>query len=335
MQIKSLRIKSYRSWVVDDTTPYEVFERLKKLDHYHALREHGISQEIALSIIEWPRATYYRWQKRFDEGGLKGLCAHSRRPHKSRQSQWTKQQEQQVIHLRIQYPAWGKLTLWRILTRDSGFKLSVSTVGRILAKAVRLGRVQPCAFFYGRTKAKRRRSFTSTHAKRWKYKMKAQNPGEMIQIDHMTVAMAPESFIKEFKAICPVTKQQVARAYRNATANNARDFLRTLIRDLPFPVRSIQVDGGSEFMAEFEEECAKLKIPLYVLPPKRPQYNGCVERANGTSRGEFYPFYQGALTIAAINKALKQYLQLYNDYRPHQSLDLLTPNEYVQQLKAA
>lgn len=77
------------------------------------------------------------------------------------------------------------------------------------------------------------------------------------------------------------------------------------------------------------------QFPVCVRPPKRPQYNGCVECANGTSRGEFYPFYQGALTIAAINKALKQYLQLYNDYRPHQSLDLLTPNEYVQQLKAA
>lgn len=335
MQIKSLRIKAYRSWVVDDSTPNEALERLKKLDHYHCLREQGLAEALALDIIEWPRSTYYRWQKRFDEHGLKGLVARSRRPHRSRTCEWTRQQEQQVLHLRRHFPAWGKLTIWRILTRDSDFDLSVSSVGRILSKAVHLGRIRPCAFFYGRTKTKRHRSFSSQHASRWKYKMKATQPGELVQIDHMTVSMATEQVIKEFKAICPVTKQLVTRAYRKATAHNARDFLHHLIKDLPFPVKSIQVDGGSEFMAEFETECERLKIPLYVLPPKRPQYNGCVERANGTSRGEFYPFYDGALTIEAINKALKRYQRLYNDYRPHQSLDLLTPNEYVQYLAAA
>ena len=333
MQIKSLRVKAYRSWAVDDTTPQTALDRLKKLDHYHCLREQGISQSLALDIIEWPRATYYRWQKRFDERGLKGLVTCSRRPHRSRCREWTLQQEQQVLHLRRRFPAWGKLTLWRILTRDTSFDLSVSSVGRILTKAIRAGRIEPCAFHYGRTKTKRRRSFTGSHAQRWKYRMKAQHPGEMIQIDHMTVSLAPEQVIKEFKAICPVSKQLVVKAYRQATAHNARDFLRHLIAELPVPARSIQVDGGSEFMAEFEDECAALEIPLFVLPPKRPQYNGCVERTNGTSRGEFYPFYDGAMTVEALNTALKAYQRLFNDYRPHQSL--MTPNQYVQQLAAA
>ena len=41
-------------------------------------------------------------------------------------------------------------------------------------------------------------------------------------------------------------------------------------------------------MADFEEACAELGIPLFVLPPKRPQYNGGVERGNRTFREEFY-----------------------------------------------
>ena len=60
-----------------------------------------------------------------------------------------------------------------------------------------------------------------------------------------------------------------------------------------------------------------------------------VERANSTSRVEFYPFYVGALTLQAINKSLKKYQKLYNDYRPHQALDLMTPNEYLQYRRAA
>ena len=334
MQIKSLRIKAYRSWVVDDTTPHEAIERLKKLDHFYCLREQGIYEDLALDIIEWSRATFYRWQKRFKEQGLKGLIQQSRRPHRTRKPEWTRHQEQQVLHLRRRFPAWGKLTLWRILSRDTSFNLSASTVGRILTKAIQLGRIQPCAFYYGSISSTRRRAFKQ-HAKRWQYKMKASQPGELIQIDHMSAYVAPRHLIKEFKAVCPVSKQLVVRAYRHATANNARRFLRALINDLPFNVISIQVDGGSEFMAEFEAECERLKIPLYVLPPKRPQYNGCVERANQTSRSEFYPFYQGAFTIEAVNQALLDYQHLYNDYRPHPSLDLMTPNEYVQSLAAA
>ena len=38
----------------------------------------------------------------------------------------------------------------------------------------------------------------------------------------------------------------------------------------PFPIRSLQVDGGSEFRDEFEQACRDLGIPLYVLPPKNP-----------------------------------------------------------------
>lgn len=40
------------------------------------------------------------------------------------------------------------------------------------------------------------------------------------------------------------------------------------------------MDGGYEFVAHFEEECQNLDIPLYVLPPSSPKYNGEAERSN-------------------------------------------------------
>ncbi len=98
---------------------------------------------------------------------------------------------------------------------------------------------------------------------------------------------------------------------------------------------SIQVDGGSEFRDEFEQIGQALEIPLFVLPPKKPQYNGCVERANGTTRYEFYPFYEGSLTLSAINRELDQYQHYYNHYRPHDGVGLKTPMSYYQQLVQA
>ena len=79
-----------------------------------------------------------------------------------------------------------------------------------------------------------------------------------------------------------------AGVFSNATSKSAKKFLLSFVAKAPFPILSIQVDGGSEFMAEFEEACAELCIPLIVPPPKKPQYNGGVERGNRTFREEFY-----------------------------------------------
>ena len=99
---------------------------------------------------------------------------------------------------------------------------------------------------------------------------------------------------------------------------------------MPHDLLSIQVDGGSEFMAEFEQACANLDIPLYVLPPRRPQFNGCVERANDNTRVEFWNLYDGNLTVTEANRALADYQHFYNHVRPHQTLDWQTPIEYLQ-----
>ena len=64
----------------------------------------------------------------------------------------------------------------------------------------------------------------------------------------------------------------VARMFSRATAANATRFLTAMLEAMPFPVASIQVDGGSEFMADFERACQALRIPLDVLPPRRPQW---------------------------------------------------------------
>lgn len=69
-----------------------------------------------------------------------------------------------------------------------------------------------------------------------------------------------------------------------------------------------------------------------MLPPKSPKYNVCVERANGRTRYDFYPFYEGALTIEPINLGLDDFESHYNEYRPHDSLDLATPLEYYENL---
>jgi hypothetical protein len=60
--------------------------------------------------------------------------------------------------------------------------------------------------------------------------------------------------------------------YSNATAKSAKKFLGELVEKAPFSIL----------------ECQRLEIPLIVLPPRRPDYNGGVERGNRTFREDFY-----------------------------------------------
>ena len=89
----------------------------------------------------------------------------------------------------------------------------------------------------------------------------------------------------------------------------------------------IQVDGGSEFMGEFERACMQLGIELLVLPARRPQWNGLVERINRTVRTECWNHYRGEWNCRDMNERMDEYIRFYNDERPHHSLGMKTPAE--------
>ena len=103
---------------------------------------------------------------------------------------------------------------------------------------------------------------------------------------------------------------------------------------LPYPVRAIQVDGGSEFMAEFEAACQTRRIRLFVLPPRSPKLNGCVERTNRTWREEFYACTAAASTVQALSAAAREWETVYNTIRPHQALSYQTPAAWLQSWQA-
>jgi Integrase core domain len=159
--------------------------------------------------------------------------------------------------------------------------------------------------------------------------------GGLIQIDTVYVNLTPTKAIKHFTAYDPVAKWTVGKAFNRATAQAAASFLDKVTADMPFPIRAIQVDGGSEFMAEFEKACQAKGIALYVLPPRSPQMNGAVERCNGAWRYEFYETYRLPCSVNELNPILDSYQHLYNHHRPHGALAGKTPTQYLANRSAA
>ncbi|MBA3814446.1 MAG: transposase [Alphaproteobacteria bacterium] len=60
---------------------------------------------------------------------------------------------------------------------------------------------------------------------------------------------------------------------RISKSSSAKRFLLDFVKNAPHTILSIQVDGGPEFMDQFEDACAELGIPLIFLPPSKPTYN--------------------------------------------------------------
>ena len=129
-------------------------------------------------------------------------------------------------------------------------------------------------------------------------------PGDLVQVDTVDLRPLPGVVLKQFTAIDAVSRWSVLAVRTRATATTASQFLVDLQARLPVPLRAVQVDGGSEFMAEFEQACQQRGLRLFVLPPHSPKLNGCVERANRTHREEFWQCYDGDLDLPTAQAAL-------------------------------
>ena len=270
------------------------------------------------------RSTVYRWRGRYDPRDLTALEARPSRPRRCRRPTWTAAQAEAVRRAREAHPRWGKDKLAVVLRRE-GEGLSVSMVGRILAHLKRTGQLVEPAVARLRPQARHRRP--SAGRKPTDHPVAA--PGDLVEVDTMHLTPLPGVARRQFTAVDVVSRYGVLGVRGAATAGTARDFLGELLARLPVPVRAIQVDGGSEFMAEFEAACEAAAIPLCVLPPRSPKLNGHVERANGTHRREFWELYDGDLELPPLQAALRAWEDEYNRVRPHQALGYQTPAAHL------
>jgi putative transposase len=300
----------------------EARTRLAWMDFY------GRSRNVARTCRHFgiSRQTFYRWQRRYDPQNLTTLEERSHRPHRRRQATWSASLADRVFALRLRYPRWGKDKL-AVLLRQHKLTVSTSMVGRILTQLKRQGRLieAPRSGVPGGRRALRWRPYAIRKPKQYA----VSQPGDLVQVDTLDVRPLPGVVFKQFTARDVVSRWDVIQAHTRATAFTAAQFLDTLLHRMPFPIRAVQVDSGSEFAAEFETACQQRGLRLFVLPPRSSKLNGAVERANRTHTEEFYQVTICSLEMKKLNRELRQWEKIYNTVRPHQSLGYLTPQQFL------
>jgi transposase InsO family protein len=205
-------------------------------------------------------------------------------------------------------------------------------VGRILGDLQRRGTlVEAPAVALSRQRRKMRgRPWARPKPRFWPIRQ----PGDLVQLDTKELRPARGVVLKHFSARDMVTRWDVLEVHERATSLAAAHFLDTLVDRMPFPIAALQVDGGSEFAAEFELACQQRSLPLFVLPPRSPKLNGQVERSHRTHHEEFYQVVPQSWTVAQLNPQLRRWEHIYNTVRPHQALRYLTPLEFLERWKS-
>lgn len=290
---------------------------------------HGENVSLTARHFGHSRTSIQAWLKAYKAHGPAGLEDKSHRPHHCRQPTWAAELERRVLGLRELYPRWGKDKLVVLLKREDVI-VSTSMVGRILKHLKDCGRlIEPLP-----EHRRRKRDFARPYAVRKPKGYLAREPGDIVEVDTVDLRPLPGVVLKHFTGRDIVSRWDVLGIYSRATANTASQYLDELLARTPFAIKAIQVDGGSEFKAEFEAACQERGIQLFVLPPSSPKLNGCVERGNRTHREEFYEVYDLEWAARELRPDLLNWEVIYNTVRPHQSLGYLTPQEYITQWRS-
>ncbi len=306
----------------------EAIRRWELIRRFQRAMAEGLDSRTAAEVVGGARSTLYRWLARFKKAGPLGLEPKDRRPRTTRvPTVRTSKFVAAVEALCLQFQAWGKAKIRRLL--PSELHASESSVGRAMASLRRRGAIHYCPKYrarFGRRKSPRPHAQKLPRGER----LHAQLPGEAVQLDTLKLSFpGSNKKVIQFNAVDVCSRWNATHIASRATAKCAVDFLDAIVAQCPFPIHALQVDGGSEFMADFEAAAADRGIPLFVLAPRSPKLNGRVERINGTWRQEFYDLFDLPSSLRALRPHVMRQRRLYNHVRPHQALGQLTPAEYL------
>ena len=294
-------------------------QRLKWFDYY---RTHGNASKTC-RYFGISRKTFHKWKKRYSAHYLPTLENKSRRPKRFRQSKIPIEQVILLKRLRTTYPYYSKYKLAVILKRDHGVVLSTSTIGRIIKKHN--------LFFKPKYPLKKRRyaSRIAIERKRLPKDYEIQVPGDLIESDMKHMPFLGNKRYA-FVAIDCVGKGIAIKVSATPSSLQNAKIIGQAKESFPFPIKAWENDNGSENLKDFHAKLQEESIPQYYAHPYCPKDKPFVERVIGTLEREFIQQGNLVTTVEEQQKRIDAWLDEYHNFRPHQSLGYLTPNEYYQ-----
>jgi transposase InsO family protein len=267
-------------------------------------KEH--SQKAASDYFGLSARTIRRWTRRYEAGGVLALVP---RYTKRRRSRLTPQVLELIRHARtVERFGCTRTRLW--LQRVHQISLAAHTIHRAFHR-LELPRLS-------RTPKRRPRQLR-LFAK--------EEPGDSVQIDVKFVKIQGRQYY-QYTAIDDCTRYRVLRLYRRLDARTSLAFWRVVQQALPFRIRQVQCDRGTEFPLAFRLAVEEAGMRHRYIKPRRPQQNGKVERSHRIDDDEFWTRHQFT-GFDDAERALEGWEHRYNTQRFSLALAGCTPAEVL------
>lgn len=155
-----------------------------------------------------------------------------------------------------------------------------------------------------------------------------EQPNEMWSLDFMHDALYNGKKVKILNVIEEFNREALAmEPDTSLSSKRVIEILDRIIEKKGKPL-SIKTDNGPEFISHiFLDWCHKKRIQHQFIQPGKPSQNCFIERFNGSFRKEIldaYVFY----SLNELKLVTENWMEEYNSYRPHDSLEGLTPILY-------
>ncbi|MBL7825596.1 MAG: IS3 family transposase [Saprospiraceae bacterium] len=182
---------------------------------------------------------------------------------------------------------------------------------------------------------RRRKGTITTHSSHWLRKypnlirhFEALRPNRL-WVSDITYIETSEGFLYLFLITDAYSKKILGWALAdNLDAENAVEALQMALRSMKVDCSGLihHSDRGVQYCSEkYVKLLNKHNIQISMTENGDPLENAIAERVNGILKDEWL-YEVGRLDKVAMCKIIPQIIQLYNNERPHLSLNMLTPN---------
>ena len=286
-------------------------QQLTKITLAWELFESGVTQVNIADKLSLNRDTIRLWIKAIKEVGLLDFLEQYTQAKKGSRVKRKANGllKSQIYRLREENRDCCGQKIREFLFDEYGIKLSVTSIYKILAEKYQL-----------RSKWKHNQKRGSVP--------KADKPREVIQMDTVDFGQ-----IYAFTSVDIYSKEVSVKLYSSLTAKDGLNFLEYSFNSRYKHTNLLQTDGGSEFKAEFRSNVFHYADRFRVSRPYKKNEQSYIESFNRSLRkeclgwGKFKPS-----DIPCLEIELQEYLTYYHSKRPHLSLNLKTPNQFLKDL---
>ncbi len=287
----------------------------RKREILSAVGGSGLPAARALSRIDVPVTTYYRWKRKFIRDGLKGL-QDSPSGHVCPWNTLLPEERETVRAIALLHPDWSSREVAFHITDTCGFTVSESTVFRILKQE---GLIKP--------------RIVKTFPASSEYSARTHRPNELWQTDATYMLVKNWGWYYLISVLDDFSRRILAWELQSSMDADAfsevieRACEATGIDTVPIAEKpNLLSDNGSALISRvFGEYLEAKNIGHIFASPYHPQTNGKIERYHRSAKEkitlEVWEFPDAMRAEIAI------FVDYYNSKRYHEALGNVTPDD--------